>query len=185
MFLQHPRALFLYLSFFSSVSQLAGGCGRPHNPSWQQFTFWKAHVKTSVCYVTFTQITACYRWLSVAVIKLECAKYFSAGSFGQTWHLRPETRICSADEEDFPLSHPRAANRSDQFPHISVCRKHCALQRVTSCFSSSLLCTCVPISSTVQVEALGVVSMDTKQLAAIQNRTWRVAYLQALGARKS
>lgn len=80
---------------------------------------------------------------------------------------------------------PRVANRSDQFTHMSVHRKHCVLQHVTQCFSSCLLCSCVPISSTVQVEALGVVSMDTKQLAGIQNRTWRVAYLQALGARKS
>ena len=52
-------------------------------------------------------------------------------------------------------------------------------------FHHLLLCGCVPISSTVQVEALGVVSMDTKQLAGIQNRTWRVAYLQALEAGKS
>lgn len=53
------------------------------------------------------------------------------------------------------------------------------------CVSSSLLCSCVPVSYAVQVEALGVVSMDTKQLAGIQNRTWRVAYLEALGVRKS
>lgn len=60
---------------------------------------------------------------------------------------------------------------------------HVLLETVIGCmrFSSST----VQISSTVQVEALGVVSMDTKQLAQIQNRTRSVAYLQALGANKS
>ncbi|CAB1420833.1 unnamed protein product [Pleuronectes platessa] len=42
-----------------------------------------------------------------------------------------------------------------------------------------------PTSSPARVEALRVVPMDTKQLAGIQNRTWRVACSQALGAGKS
>lgn len=58
-------------------------------------------------------------------------------------------------------------------------------QHVTLCLSSSVLCSFVPIPSTVQVGALGIVSMDTKQLAWNQNRTLRVAYSEALGARKS
>lgn len=41
--------------------------------------------------------------------------------------------------------------------------RNAILQHVTQPFSSFLLCSCVPISSTVQVGALGVVSMDTKQ----------------------
>lgn len=78
-----------------------------------------------------------------------------------------------------------AADRSDQFTGMRDNTNSAVVQHAAQCFSSSLLCSCVPISSTVQVGALGVVSMDTKQLARIQNRTWRVAYLQALGARKS
>lgn len=195
MFLQHPLTVFLFLSFSPSVSQLARGCCHPHTPSWQQFTFRIAHVNTSMC-------SNMSRLLRAPHFAGDC---FSGSDVktGNMLNVPPQGHSVEFDE-GLPLRSVRiqphitnrrnwnissnwdspswAADRSDRFTHPCVSR-NTVLQHVT--FSSSLLCGCVPISSTVQVEALGVVSMDTKQLAGIQNRTWRVAYLQALGARKS
>ena len=182
MFLQHPLTVFLSLSSSPSVSLLARGCCRPHTPSWQQFTFRIAHVNTSMCYNMSRLLRAqheaggCFSGSDVRNWKY--VKYSSTGGLNEKCQDSHETqKMLKYDFLQLKMVWPVRS----LLCHL----KRSVVQHVTLYLSSPLLCSFVQISSTVQVGALGVVSMDTKQLAWIQNRTWRVAYLEALGARKS
>lgn len=189
MFLQHPLTVFLFL-FSLSVSQLARGCCHPRTQSWQQFTFRIADANVSMCSDMSRFLRSLHaasdflsgRWkynLNICLLG-HLIHLLSRWDTRQSWDSAPQrSRKISAP------AHPSWSGRQVWAFFSRVCREKQMCCAACWCVSSSLLCSCVPVSSAVQVGALGVVSMDTKQLAGIQNRTWRVAYLEALGVRKS
>lgn len=167
----------------SSVSQLARGCSHPHTSSWQQFTFRVARVNISM-WINVSHLLSklrvsgdCSKGTSIKMLNMfnnPLQGYSIIFMFGGAYVVP-----CLSHRRGWNIASP-----SGRFPSQQPTGVHTQSQprALLERFPWFLGCSALLISFIVQVETLGVVAMETKQLAGIQIWTWRVAYLQAFGS---
>lgn len=168
----------LLLSVFLSVSQLARGCCHPHTPSWQQFTFRIVHVNTSMCFIMSRLVRAPCDTACVLVIMSKIENTLNNPLQSHLWIHH------SSDSETVSIQAQHETNKV--FPSVLQVKyqKQCFAACNLVFFIIYIVQLCAnSFSSSSRSPWSCFHGYQTIHL--IQNRTWRVAYLQALGVRKS